>query len=457
MIRAEVSPPRPDLVARLLAALPDWFGQPDANEQYVRDAAVLPTLVARDGASDVGVLLYRPTLPGVVDVHLLAVDPAHHRSGAGSALIELLTGIADTRTITVATLGPSDPDPFYAGTRAFYEARGFVAVEERADVWPGTPRVVMVRKVSDTVVGSIMSSSVEVIDVDDDDQVEFGDDSFSFDSTGDDDERAYGLPVVRTFFADDSDWAALQARLGEPDETGYAPPFTFVDDHELAGADADTVITWLAEQGGVENSCECVALADAHTFVTPDRALLVVSFDEDDDPRSFRCMPGELGAVEANLSLSNLDFVDFSEGARSGELDGVSAAESFTAPSTEQPSAGRDPRLRHESGPDAAGRWPAVPVVESTRRRAVDLGVDGLRPRPEPPPVDATAFVRPTVWLVVVGGDRPATRPGMRVAGPFATYLEAHLFREQIAGLETSDRVVIVALESPSVGAFGRT
>ncbi|GAB2466781.1 GNAT family N-acetyltransferase [Jatrophihabitans fulvus] len=148
MIRAEVSGPRPDLVARLLDALPDWFGQADANHQYVRDAASCGTLVAHDDDADVGVLLHRRTLPDVVDIHLMAVDPAYHRRGAGAVLVDLVADVAarlGARALTVATLGPSDPDPFYAATRAFYEAQGFVPVEERDDVWPGSPRVVMAR------------------------------------------------------------------------------------------------------------------------------------------------------------------------------------------------------------------------------------------------------------------------------------------------------------------------
>jgi hypothetical protein len=43
------------------------------------------------------------------------------------------------------TLGPSHPDPGYAGTRAFYAAMGFRPVEERHDVWPDNPCLVMVK------------------------------------------------------------------------------------------------------------------------------------------------------------------------------------------------------------------------------------------------------------------------------------------------------------------------
>ncbi len=35
----------------------------------------------------------------------------------------------------VKTLGPSHPDAEYERTRRFYEARGFVALEETSGVW----------------------------------------------------------------------------------------------------------------------------------------------------------------------------------------------------------------------------------------------------------------------------------------------------------------------------------
>ncbi len=37
--------------------------------------------------------------------------------------------------MTVRTLAPSNPDPNYVATRAFYEALGFVPVEILSDLW----------------------------------------------------------------------------------------------------------------------------------------------------------------------------------------------------------------------------------------------------------------------------------------------------------------------------------
>jgi hypothetical protein len=48
--------------------------------------------------------------------------------------------------LQVKTLGPSHPDPFYRRTRAFYEAQGFVPLEETTAFWgEDNPTLVMVK------------------------------------------------------------------------------------------------------------------------------------------------------------------------------------------------------------------------------------------------------------------------------------------------------------------------
>ena len=61
-------------------------------------------------------------------------------------------------------------------------------------------------------------------------------------------------------------------------------------------------------------------VADEVTFGAPEHPVLLVDLNEDDHVPSFRALPREIAAIEANLSIANMDFADFANSA--GE-DGV--------------------------------------------------------------------------------------------------------------------------------------
>lgn len=140
---------RPVEVERLLRALPTWFGIESAVADYVRAAAELPTYVASDRCGHVvGALLVKRHFPVAAEIFLMAVHPAWHRRGIGRALLETAEtqlSLDGVRLLHVKTLGPSHPDEGYVRTRAFYQAMGFLAVEEILDLWPGNPCLLMAK------------------------------------------------------------------------------------------------------------------------------------------------------------------------------------------------------------------------------------------------------------------------------------------------------------------------
>ncbi|HUC56369.1 MAG TPA: GNAT family N-acetyltransferase [Streptosporangiaceae bacterium] len=145
----------PDVVERLLGELPGWFGVEESNRGYVESARHMPTYLVRpDGSADAapaGVLLAARHFPAAAEIYLLAVSPGVHRQGAGRALVEAFEAdlIADgVSLLQVKTNGPSHPDAGYVKTRLFYEAMGFLPLEEIPDFWPTNPCLIMIKALS---------------------------------------------------------------------------------------------------------------------------------------------------------------------------------------------------------------------------------------------------------------------------------------------------------------------
>ena len=129
----------------VLAELPDWFGFPEVNAAYVRDVAELPTF----GVADEALLSLKLHNPRAAEVYVMGVRPARHRQGVGRALIAFAEDYLRERGVEylqVKTLGPSFSDEGYERTRRFYEACGFVPLEELHGLWPDNPCLLMVKR-----------------------------------------------------------------------------------------------------------------------------------------------------------------------------------------------------------------------------------------------------------------------------------------------------------------------
>ena len=146
----EISDPadRSRIAEAVLRDLPDWFGIEESTRQYIEDAATLPTFVAEP---DLGFVSLKQHTPAAAELYVLGVRAAQHRQGIGRALVEAAESWCRERGIRylhVKTLGPSRPDPGYDATRAFYEALGFVALEELHGLWDEeNPTLVLVKDV----------------------------------------------------------------------------------------------------------------------------------------------------------------------------------------------------------------------------------------------------------------------------------------------------------------------
>lgn len=125
----------------ILRALPDWFGIEQAIIEYVAAIDSLPTFLAHDGHSDsepIGFMSVKRHSAQCAELYVLGVLASHHRRGVGRALLEKTEQwlIDDSvRFLQVKTLSPSRPCIHYDDTRRFYEAMGFVHLEELKTLW----------------------------------------------------------------------------------------------------------------------------------------------------------------------------------------------------------------------------------------------------------------------------------------------------------------------------------
>lgn len=135
----------------LLQRLPQWFGNPDATEAYIRESGELPVFAKLDGTVPVGFLAVKKTSPQAAAIHVMGVAPAYRRSGVGRALMTACLDWCRQNGILylqVKTLDESCPYPWYAQTRAFYRAMGFCPLECFPTFWDrDNPCLIMVRKV----------------------------------------------------------------------------------------------------------------------------------------------------------------------------------------------------------------------------------------------------------------------------------------------------------------------
>jgi GNAT superfamily N-acetyltransferase len=115
----------------------------------VQAAATLPTLVARHASLDVGFITLAGRTRAAFEIVAMGVLPDWHRRGIGRALVEAGVRLAKSRAarlLQVKTLGASHPSEAYARTRAFYDALGFLPLEETICVWgEANPCLILVK------------------------------------------------------------------------------------------------------------------------------------------------------------------------------------------------------------------------------------------------------------------------------------------------------------------------
>ena len=133
----------------ILRALPGWFGIEEAIVEYVTAIDRLETFLAEEGDETVGFMTLERRFERAAELHVLAVVPTHHRRGIGRALLdatETYSRGVGIEFLQVKTLSPARESEEYGKTRRFYEASGFVPLEEFPTLWgPANPALQMIK------------------------------------------------------------------------------------------------------------------------------------------------------------------------------------------------------------------------------------------------------------------------------------------------------------------------
>ncbi len=151
MINIQIVTSNKGSIARtILEDLPEWFGNPEANENYIYEASHLDMYVTLDSDNAVtGFISIKYHMETTAEVFLLGVARKHHGVGIGRNLVEFTVQELQMRGIeylTVKTLAPTHPDINYGSTRKFYEAVNFTPLEIFPTLWgEKTPCLLMVR------------------------------------------------------------------------------------------------------------------------------------------------------------------------------------------------------------------------------------------------------------------------------------------------------------------------
>lgn len=135
--------------APILRALPQWFGIEEATQHYIDSISELPTFLAFFQQDCVGFLSIKPFLEYAADIYVMGIHPDYHHQGIGKTLLRAAEDYLRSQGVLflqVKTLSERHPDPFYAKTRAFYQAVGFVPLEEFPELWgPQNPCLQMIK------------------------------------------------------------------------------------------------------------------------------------------------------------------------------------------------------------------------------------------------------------------------------------------------------------------------
>lgn len=132
--------------------------------------------------------------------------------------------------------------------------------------------------------------------------------------------EVWSVPVLRADFTDDAAWAEIRQRIAQPTDDGFGAQVDFVEDRALAGQDEAAIVAGFARGYPHEYRHPVLFVVDTVAVSAPDHRVLVVNLNAGVDAEAFRALPRQVQSIQNNLSLANMDYIEF---AAAAGTDGV--------------------------------------------------------------------------------------------------------------------------------------
>lgn len=121
----------------VLEALPDWFGIPEAREEYIKGSVGKFFFCAYEGALPTGFLYLKETGRDTVELAVMGVLKEYHRRGIGRKLFQRAKGSAAEQGYSFMQVKTVQMGKYadYDKTNLFYRSLGFKELEVFPTLW----------------------------------------------------------------------------------------------------------------------------------------------------------------------------------------------------------------------------------------------------------------------------------------------------------------------------------
>lgn len=125
------------IARQVLEALPEWFGIPEAREEYIADSAEQTFFAAEEAGRVIGFLCLKETGRDTMELAVMGVCREYHRRGCGRALFAAAKREAAAAGYSFLQVKTVQMGRYkeYDDTNRFYQSLGFKELEVFPTLW----------------------------------------------------------------------------------------------------------------------------------------------------------------------------------------------------------------------------------------------------------------------------------------------------------------------------------